>query len=29
MRFKNARVFDEHIANGRILNDWVLEGENI
>jgi len=26
---KMRRVFDEHIANGRILNDWVLEGENI
>jgi (2Fe-2S) ferredoxin/CRP-like cAMP-binding protein len=23
------RVFDEHIVNGRILNDWVLEGGSI
>ncbi len=26
---KMRRVFDEHIANGRILNDWVFEGGNI
>jgi len=25
---KIRRVFDEHIANGRIINEWVLEGEN-
>ncbi len=26
---KMRRVFDEHIANGRILSDWVLEGGSI
>jgi len=25
---KMRRVFDEHIAKGRVLSDWVLEGEN-
>ncbi|MBC2713742.1 MAG: cyclic nucleotide-binding domain-containing protein [Desulfobacteraceae bacterium] len=26
---KMRRVLDEHIVNGRVLNDWVLEGGNI
>lgn len=26
---KMRRVFDEHIATGRIVTEWVLEGENI
>lgn len=25
---KIRRVFDEHIVNGRVINDWVLEGES-